>query len=312
MIKLDPIDYQLWSINKFAFSKLLGQSFKETGFAVIENHRIPEKVIHDADISSEAFFSLPQNIKQKYSDPEDGFQRGYSPVGTENAKNKKEADLKEFWHTGRKLLPSSKYNATMKQTPCVDEIKDFDQNISKLYEEFDELGNELLKAIALYLDLNEGWFQDKVNYGNSILRLLHYPPQVAPPLNGSVRAGAHEDINLITLLLGASESGLQVKHRSGNWIDINAKQGAVVVNVGDMLQRITSGVLPSTTHRVINPKPSRAMFPRYSKPFFLHLNNDTIIEPLKSCLKEGGIAEPAITAQEFLTQRLVEIGLKNR
>ena len=255
---------------------------------------------------------MPQNIKQKYSDPEDGFQRGYSPVGTENAKNKKEADLKEFWHTGRKLLPSSKYNATMKQTPCVDEIKDFDQNISKLYEEFDELGNELLKAIALYLDLNEGWFQDKVNYGNSILRLLHYPPQVAPPLNGSVRAGAHEDINLITLLLGASDSGLQVKHRSGNWIDINAKQGAVVVNVGDMLQRITSGVLPSTTHRVINPKPSRAMFPRYSKPFFLHLNNDTIIEPLKSCLKEGDIAEPAITAQEFLTQRLVEIGLKNR
>jgi isopenicillin N synthase-like dioxygenase len=308
MIKLDPIDYQLWSIDKFSFSELLGKSFKETGFAIIENHRISEKIIRNADMSSEAFFSLPQNIKQKYSDPEDGFQRGYSPVGTENAKNKKEADLKEFWHTGRKLLPSSKYNATMKQTPCVDEIKDFDQNISKLYE----LGNELLKAIALYLDLNEGWFQDKVNYGNSILRLLHYPPQVAPPLNGSVRAGAHEDINLITLLLGASESGLQVKHRSGNWIDINAKQGAVVVNVGDMLQRITSGVLPSTTHRVINPKPSRAMFPRYSKPFFLHLNNDTIIEPLKSCLKEGGIAEPAITAQEFLTQRLVEIGLKNR
>lgn len=312
MVKLDPIDYQLWDINKFSFSELLGKSFKETGFAIIENHRISEKIIHNADISSEAFFSLPLNVKQKYSDPEDGFQRGYSPIGTENAKNKKEADLKEFWHTGRKLIPSSKYNATMKQTPSVDEIKNFDQNISKLYEEFDKLGKELLKAIAIYLNLNECWFQDKVNYGNSILRLLHYPPQKIPPLDGSVRAGAHEDINLITLLLGASESGLQVKHRSGDWIDINAKQGAVVVNVGDMLQRITSGVLPSTTHRVINPKPNRAMFSRYSKPFFLHLNNDTIIEPLDSCLSEGVIAEPAITAQEFLTQRLVEIGLKNR
>ena len=311
MIKLDPIDYQLWSINKFAFSKLLGQSFKETGFAVIENHRIPEKVIHDADISSEAFFSLPQNIKQKYSDPEDGFQRGYSPIGTENAKNKKEADLKGFWHTGRKLPPSSKYNKTMKCTPPVLEIKNFDQNIFKLYEEFDKFGNELLKAIAIYLNLNEDWFQNKVNFGNSILRLLHYPAQKVTPPNGSVRAGEHEDINLITLLLGASESGLQVKHRSGNWIDINTKKGAVVVNVGDMLQRITSGLLPSTTHRVINPKPSRAMFSRYSKPFFLHLNNDTIIEPLKSCLSEDREAEPAITAQDFLTQRLIEIGLKN-
>ena len=255
------------------------------------------------------FFALPEDVKRQYADPEDGHQRGHSPFMTENAKGKAQADLKEFWHTGRELPADSPYRRTMKDTPSVKELDNFDKDTRALYEELDNFGADLLRAVALYLDLEENWFEDKINVGNSILRLLHYPPQTKPQPEGSVRAGAHEDINLITLLLGAEEAGLQAKHRSGEWMDINAPEGAVVVNVGDMLQRMTAGLLPSTTHRVLNPSPERAKFPRYSKPFFLHLNNDAMITPIEGCIEEGGNPEPAITAGDYLTERLIEIGL---
>jgi isopenicillin N synthase-like dioxygenase len=197
----------------------------------------------------------------------------------------------------------------MKETPSVKEVSNFDETTRSLYEALDDFGVELLRAIALYLDLDEHWFDTRVDNGNSILRLLHYPPQMTPPEEGSVRAGAHEDINLITLLLGAEEAGLQAKHRSGQWLDVNAPEGALVVNSGDMLQRLTGGVLPSTTHRVLNPTLERAKHPRYSKPFFLHPNNDFKIEMLESCKAHGGIAEAPITASAYLKERLIEIGL---
>jgi len=310
MITIDPISFNLWKHDKAAFARSFGESFKETGFAIISDHTIPQDVIEAADEASKEYFALPENVKREYADPEDGFQRGHSPMGTENAKGKKEADLKEFWHTGRLLPEGSPYRDSMKDTPSVSEIDDFDESTRGLYEALDSFGVELLRAVALYLELDEDWFDDKVNVGNSILRLLHYPPQMDPPPEGTERAGAHEDINLITLLLGAEEAGLQAKHRSGQWLDVNAPKGAVVVNVGDMLQRMTAGILPSTTHRVLNPAPERSKFPRYSKPFFLHLNNDAVISPLQSCLDMGGTAEPDITAGDYLTERLIEIGLK--
>lgn len=310
MISIDPISYNLWRADKAAFAKALGESFTETGFAIISDHTIPKEVIEKADASTKAYFALPEDVKRQYADPEDGYQRGHSPLGTENAKGKKEADDKEFWHTGRALPADSPYRATMKDTPSVTELAGFDENTRALYEALDEFGADVLRGVALYLGLEEDWFESRVNVGNSILRLLHYPPQTTPPPEGTERAGAHEDINLITLLLGAEEKGLQALHRSGQWLDVNAPEGAVVVNVGDMLQRMTAGILPSTTHRVLNASPERAKFPRYSKPFFLHLNNDAMIEALPSCVAQGGKAEPPITAADYLHERLVEIGLK--
>ena len=310
MITIDPISFNLWKADKAAFARSFGNSFKETGFAIISDHTIPQEVIDAADEASKKYFALDEDTKRRYADPEDGFQRGHSPMGTENAKGKKEADLKEFWHTGRELPANSPYRATMKDTPSVSEIEGFDETTRNLYDALDRFGADLLRAVAIYLGLEESYFDDKVNVGNSILRLLHYPPQKTPPPEGTERAGAHEDINLITLLLGAEEAGLQAKHRSGKWLDVNAPKGAVVVNVGDMLQRMTAGILPSTTHRVLNPAPERSKFPRYSKPFFLHLNNDALISPLQSCLDMGGTAEPDITAGDYLTERLIEIGLK--
>jgi len=309
MITIDPISFNLWQEDKAAFAQAFGESFKETGFAIISDHTIPHGIIEAADEASKKYFALPEDTKREYADPDDGFQRGHSPMGTENAKGKKEADLKEFWHTGRLLPKNSPYRETMKDTPAVTEVEDFDESTRGLYEALDSFGADLLRAVAIYLGLEEDWFQTRVNVGNSILRLLHYPPQMDPPPEGTERAGAHEDINLITLLLGAEEAGLQAKHRTGKWLDVNAPKGAVVVNVGDMLQRMTAGILPSTTHRVLNPAPERSKFPRYSKPFFLHLNNDAVISPLQSCLDMGGTAEPDITAGDYLTERLIEIGL---
>lgn len=309
MISIDPISFKIWHKDKQAFAKLVGDSFTATGFAIISDHTIPKSVIEDADVSTKEYFAQPEAVKRKYADPDDGFQRGHSPLGTENAKGKAEADDKEFWHTGRLLPEDSPYRATMKDTPAVVEVPGFDKNTRALYEALDDFGCIVLRAVALYLGLDENWFDTRVNVGNSILRLLHYPPQVPPPTEGTERAGAHEDINLITLLLGAEEPGLQAMHSSGVWLDVNAPEGAVVINCGDMLQRLTAGILPSTTHRVLNASTERAKFPRYSKPFFLHLNNDAMIEALEGCVAQGGKAEPAITAGDYLHERLVEIGL---
>ena len=308
-IDITPVSYDLWRRDKHAFAKAFGESFAETGFAVVSDHTIPQDVIDAAAEQTKAFFALPSETKRQYADPENGHQRGYSPVGTENAKGRDVSDFKEFWHTGRALDPTSRYRATMKDTPSVAELPDFDATSRALYEALDQFGTDLLRAVALHLGLDEVYFDDKVESGNSILRLLHYPAQDNPPPEGSVRAAAHEDINLITLLLGAEEAGLQARHRNGDWLDINAPDGAVVVNAGDMLQRLTAWHIPSTTHRVLNPSPDRAKFPRYSAPFFLHPNQDYLIDPLPDYVAKTGKVETAITAGDYLTERLHEIGL---
>lgn len=309
MTQLRPISFTLWMTDKSAFAKALGDSFTQTGFAIISDHTIPAEIIANTQASTEAFFALPQDTKRAYADPQGGFQRGYSPFQSENAKGRAQADLKEFWHTGRALPENSPYRSTMKDTPVVSELPDFNRASREMFEALDGFGTELLKGVALYLDLDAHYFTPNVDHGNSILRLLHYPPQKVAPPKGSVRAAAHEDINLITLLLGAEEAGLQVMDRSGNWLDINAPEGAVVVNCGDMLQRLTGGVLPSTTHRVLNPSPERAKFPRYSTPYFLHPNNDFMIQMLPQCKARGGTAQAPITAKDYLNERLIEIGL---
>lgn len=304
-----PVPFPLWKEDKLAFADALGRSFRETGFSVISEHPVSQSVI-DANLkATKDFFALPDEVKLRYDGREGGGQRGYTAFGVENAKGKAEADQKEFWHTGRALPADSPYRATMADTPSVPEVPDFDAATRGLYDALDGFGRQLLRAVALHLKLEETWFDNKVDVGNSILRLLHYPPQTNPPPEGSVRAGAHEDINVITLLLGAEEAGLEVKHRSGKWLAVSPPPNALVINCGDMLQRLTGGVLPSTTHRVVNPSPERARFPRYSTPFFLHFNQDVMIEALPSCIAEGGKAEPPITAQDYLMERLREIGL---
>lgn len=305
----EPISFRLWATDKAAFADAIGASFRETGFAVIKDHPVDQDTIDAAVTSTKAFFAQPNDVKNRYDDRANGGQRGYTAFGTENAKGKTEADLKEFWHTGRDLPVDSPYRDTMKDTPSVEEIDGFDEATRGLYDALDDMGQTILRGVALHLGLNEDWFATRVDFGNSILRLLHYPPQEEPGPPGSVRAGAHEDINVITLLLGAEEPGLQVKHRSEGWLSVNPPAGALVINCGDMLQRLSAGILPSTTHRVVNPDPERSKFARYSTPFFLHFNQDVLIEALDSCVAEGGKAHPPITAQDYLMERLVEIGL---
>ncbi|MAK62240.1 MAG: flavonol synthase [Ponticaulis sp.] len=312
---LKPISLPADEADDAEFTKALMAAFMETGFAVISNHGLDQSVIDQAYAVSRDFFSLPAETKQKYFDPEGAGQRGYTPFGTENAKGNETIDLKEFWHTGRELPENHAYAAIMPETPSVSEVPTFDTATRDLFEAFDALGARLLRSVASGLGLPRDWFADKVRYGNSILRLLHYPAQTSPPPEGSVRAAAHEDINVITLLLGADEAGLQVRPRGhDDWISIEAPKGSLVINVGDMLQRLTNHVLQSTTHQVINPAPERSRFSRYSLPFFLHFEPDVQIRSLESCVTEDNpdrYPEP-ITANEYLLERLEEIGLLKR
>jgi isopenicillin N synthase-like dioxygenase len=291
------------------FAKKLGDSFVSTGFAIVADHGLDPALIERALDRFKAFFALPDDVKRKYKIPGGGGQRAYTPFGTEAAKGADKVDLKEFWHVGRNLPPGHPYRAEMADNVWPQEIEGFEQDTYALYEAFDALGAKILTAIARYLKLADDFFVPTVANGNSILRALHYPP-----LQGKaegIRAEAHEDINTITLLLGAEEAGLQAKKRDGTWLDINPPPNCVVVNIGDMLQRLTNGYLPSTTHRVLNPSAERAHLPRYSIPFFLHFAPDYLIKTLPSCVDaEHPEKWPTpITAQGYLNERLREIRL---
>ncbi len=292
------------------FAQALGESFGRTGFAVISDHGISEKIIGDSFDVTRRFFALPEDVKRQYLVEGGAGQRGYTPFGIETAKGETRADLKEFWHVGRNLPAGHRLAATMPENLSVSEIPDFDAVTYRLYQAMDELGMRILRGIAVYLGLSPEFFRDKVECGNSILRLLHYPP-LKPGATG-LRAGAHEDINVITLLLGAEEAGLQLLSRDGRWLDVDPPPGCVVINVGDMLQRLTNHVLPSTTHRVVNPAPDRAGLPRYSLPFFQHFASDYVIDVLPRCVTpENPSRYPlAITADGYLRERLSEIKLK--
>ncbi len=292
-----------------AFSQALGASFARYGFAVVADHGLDQGVIDSAIDDAKSFFALPDATKRQYHEPGTGGARGYTPFGVEAAKDAKSVDLKEFWHTGRELPEGHPYRKYMRPNLWPSEVPAFKADVYGMYEALDALGLKLLSAIARYLGLDDRYFDDKVKLGNSVLRLLHYPP--VPADAPGVRAGAHEDINVITLLLGAEEAGLQLKEKDGSWLDIAPPPGAIVVNIGDMLQRLTNHVLPSTTHRVVNPAPERRGFARYSTPFFLHFEPEFEIRTLPSCVSDDNPDRypGAITADGYLTERLREIRL---
>ena len=297
--------------DRAAFVSELGSAYREWGFAGIRNHGIPQAQIDRAYDVFQRFFALPEDVKRQYHVAGGGGARGYTPFGVETAKGATYSDLKEFWHIGREIPRDHRCADVMAENLWPTEIAEFREVGYGLYDALDRLGSQVLAALALHIGLPEDYFADKTDYGNSILRPIHYPPITTPDVP-NVRAGAHEDINLITLLVGASAAGLEVKSRAGEWVPFTSDADTIVVNIGDMLQRLTNHVYPSTTHRVVNPPGELARQPRYSTPFFLHPNPDFVIDVLPSCVSAGNPSrypEP-ITAQGYLEERLREIKLK--
>jgi isopenicillin N synthase-like dioxygenase len=289
----------------------LGSSFQRFGFALVSDHGLDPALVARAWELTAAFFAQDEGAKRRWHLAGSGGQRGYTPFRTEIAKGAAHHDLKEFWHVGRKLAPGRPLAVTMPANVWPDTPEGFRETFTALYAEFDRIGAQILSHIAVWLGLAPDWFDPAIADGNSILRLLHYPPIPGDP-GGAIRAGAHEDINLITLLLGAEEAGLELLTREGRWLPASPPPGALVVNIGDMLQRLTNHVLPSTTHRVRNPDGARAAHSRYSMPFFLHLRSDFAIRTLPGCVSAENpdrYPEP-ILADEYLHERLREIGLK--
>jgi len=291
------------------FAEKLGRSFEEFGFAIIADHGIPDELIHRAEDKAKAFFALPEDVKRKYLISGGGGARGYTPFGIETAKGHKAHDLKEFWHVGRDLQQGHRFRDHMPDNLWPLEVPGFKDTFLELFATFDRTGLKVLRAIARYLNIDEDYFEDAVRDGNSVLRALHYPPQTEPT-GEHIRAGAHEDINAITLLLGAEEAGLELLTRDKRWIPVSPRPGELVINIGDMLQRLTNGKLRSTTHRVVNPTPERASKARYSMPFFLHFRSDFLIEALPETIPAGEQPNwPPITANDYLQERLREIKL---
>jgi isopenicillin N synthase-like dioxygenase len=307
--QIAPVSFKLFASDFEAFTKALGDSYARWGFAVISDHGMAQDKVEAALGQMKAFFALPEAAKLKYKLPVMG-QRGYTPFGVETAKGAAHFDLKEFWHVGRELPPGHPFRDHMPDNVWPDaELPQFHADVQWLYDALDAMGLKVLESIAVYLDLDRHFFDPTVNFGNSILRALHYPP--APFDGPHIRAGAHEDINVITLLLGAEEAGLEVKDHDGRWIAINPPPGSLVCNIGDMLQRLCNYRLPSTTHRVVNPAPERRGFPRYSTPFFLHFNSDYLIKTLPNCIDAAhpDRSPVPITADDYLQERLREIKL---
>ena len=307
---IPSVSFQLFAENPEAFSQALGRSFARYGFAVIGDHGLDQARIDAAIADAKTFFALPDEVKRRYRIEGAAGQRGYTPFGVETAKGAAHFDLKEFWHIGRELPPGHRYRARMPDNVWPAEVPGFREHERWLYASLEALGDQVLAAVARYLDLERDYFVATTANGNSVLRLLHYPPAAFDGPN--VRAGAHEDINTITLLLGAEEAGLEVLDRDGAWLPINPPPGSVVCNIGDMLQRLTNHVLPSTTHRVVNPPPERRGVARYSTPFFLHFAPDYLIETLPGCITADrpNLYPVPITANDYLEERLEEIRLK--
>jgi isopenicillin N synthase-like dioxygenase len=308
--RIPTLDIRRYDTDRDAFVADIGAAYREWGFAGIRGHGIAQSLIDGAYDAFVRFFALPSEVKMKYHLKGTGGARGYTPFGVETAKDSHYPDLKEFWHIGRELPPGSKFAEIMAPNVWPSEVPGFREHGYALYQALDALGTRVLRALALHIDLPEHFFDDKTNFGNSILRPIHYPPITAPDIP-NVRAGAHEDINFITLLVGASAAGLEVKSRKDEWVAFTAEADTIVVNIGDMLQRLTNHVYPSTTHRVVNPPGEQARKPRYSVPFFLHPNPDVVLDPLSSCISDVNPRRysTSITSHEYLQERLREIKL---
>lgn len=307
---IPTLDIQRFDTDREAFVAELGAAYREWGFAGICNHGIPQAQIDCAYDVFQRFFALPEETKRKYHVPGGGGARGYTPFGIETAKGAKHFDLKEFWHVGREIPRDSVYADVMPPNQWPAEIPEFKEVAYGLFTALDQLGSRVLSALALDIGLPEDFFADKTDMGNSILRPIHYPPITADDVP-NVRAGAHEDINFITLLVGASAAGLEVLSKKGEWVPFTSDADTIVVNIGDMLQRLSNHVYPSTTHRVVNPPGEAARKPRYSTPYFLHPNPDFLIKTLPGCISDGNPDRypTPITAHEYLLERLREIKL---
>jgi len=283
-----------------------GRAYREFGFCGFRHHGIPDAVIDRAYAAFRSFFALPDGIKNACRS-EPGGQRGYTPFGTERAKDSTVPDLKEFFHVGREVGGDNPWPEILRPNRWPDEPPEFRAPALALYAELDRLGRRILGLIARSLGIAPDWFEPHVGMGNSILRAIHYPP-IEGASAGAVRAARHEDINLITLLIGSSAAGLEILARDGSWIAVTSIPGTIVVNIGDMMQRLTNDVLPSTPHRVVNPPGRAAARPRYSIPFFMHPNPDFVIRTLPECSgpdRPDRYPEP-LAADDFLTQRLRE------
>ena len=294
---------------KHNFVNELGYAYEHIGFVAIRNHGIPNEVLTDLYREVKNFFDLSERVKMQYDDSMGGGQRGYTGFGKEHAKNRNAGDLKEFWHFGQYTEGATVEVPSYAANKVVAELPSFNKAGETIYKALEETGIQMLRAIALHLALDENYFDDKVRYGNSILRAIHYPPITGDPKD-AIRAGEHEDINLITLLVGASADGLEVLNKNGDWIGVTEVEDHIVVNVGDMLQRLTNDQLKSTTHRVVNPPQELWGTPRYSIPFFLHPRPEVRLDCLPQCISEESPKKyEDCSAMEFLIQRLREIGL---
>jgi isopenicillin N synthase-like dioxygenase len=292
------------------FVRALGDAFHNVGFVAVTNHGIPKTLVDGFFNNSKAFFALSDEVKKKYEVPGMAGQRGYTSFGKEHAKQSQVADLKEFFQIGQEVPDSHPLKSNYPDNVTVTEAPEFSELGKELYRAFEQAGGELLKAIAIHLDLGEQYFADKIQHGNSILRSIFYPPITQEPAS-AIRAEQHEDINLITLLVGASAGGLQLLNSAGQWMPIMPEADEIVINVGDMLQRLTNNYLKSTTHRVVNPPREEWHLPRLSIPFFLHPISSMDLSCLPSCITaDNPLHYEPITAGEYLDERLREIGLK--
>jgi len=295
---------------KESFVQQLGKAYEEVGFVAVKNHGIPDALIADLYKYVESFFRLPSDVKKKYEKPELAGQRGYTSFGKEHAKGSDAPDLKEFFQFGQTVTDNDPVKEQYPENITVEEVPQFTPTLLEAYQNFEKSGRALLKAIALYLGLDENYFETYVHNGNSILRAIHYPPITKEPAS-AIRAEQHEDINLITLLVGASADGLEILSKSDEWVPVTSLPEQIVVNVGDMLQRLTNNKLKSTTHRVVNPPKEMWGSSRFSIPFFLHPKGDMSLACLEGCIDEAHPkAYEDATAGEYLDERLREIGLK--
>lgn len=295
---------------KAEFVQEIGHAFHEVGFVGVVNHGVPKQLIEDFYASSKEFFSLPVEDKRASHIKGLAGQRGYTAFGVEHAKQSQVADLKEFFQIGQFVPADDPMKPQYPDNVVVDKVPEFSRLGKELYQAFEKSGGALLRAIALFLNLDENYFENHIEKGNSILRSIHYPPITHEP-KSAIRAEQHEDINLITLLVGASAGGLQLLNNENEWLDITPEEDEIVINVGDMLQRLTNNHLKSTTHRVVNPPKHQWHIPRLSIPFFLHPKSNMDLTCLDSCVTdENPLHYQPITAGEYLDERLREIGLK--
>ncbi len=292
---------------KAQFSRELYTGFLEYGFVILKDHPVQAALLQKCYSLLEKFFALPTEAKRKYISKQGGGQRGYTPFGEEHAKDSPVMDLKEFWHVGRELTPGHEMSGIYPENIWPTEIPEFKPTFLEVFEKLEKAGDVMLEALTGPLQLPAPFFDKMVHNGNSILRLLHYPPIPEGVDPRCIRAAAHEDINFITLLPAATTSGLQLRDRDGQWLDVGGDPGDLIVDSGDMLSRLTNEVIPSTTHRVINPANS-ANVSRYSMPFFMHPRSEVLLQCLPSC-RGAGEKFADITAGDFLMQRLREIGL---